>query len=143
MLLQELQHIERKLEDKPDSILEDRVAAIEYAIKGLENGIEKPFLSLIGFTTPVTFDNLVDYGSATNGFFARAFIFVEHETVPTAKVGFRKAPMSECFQLSLKCLVEQLVQDCIQFGYHEFFLLLCSQLKYQFLQFGNLPLHLY
>lgn len=103
-LLQELQQVEKRLEEKPSSMLEVRVTAIEYAIKSLDNGIEKPFLSLIGFTTPVTFDDLVDYGSTTNGFCARAFIFVEHETVPTAKVGFRKTPMSEHLQRKVQQL---------------------------------------
>jgi hypothetical protein len=103
-LLQELQHIERKLEDKPNSILEDRVAAIEYAIKGLENGIEKPFLSLMGFTTPVMFDELVDYESATNGFIGRSLLFNERETVPVGKKKFVRPPMDPRLGLALAAL---------------------------------------
>jgi hypothetical protein len=103
-LLQELQHIERKLEDKPNSILEDRVAAIEYAIKGLENGIEKPFLSLMGFTTPVMFDELVDYESATNGFIGRSLLFNERETVPVGKKKFVRPPMDPRLALALAAL---------------------------------------
>jgi len=103
-LLQELQHIERKLEDKPNSILEDRIAAIEYAIKSLENGIEKPFLSLMGFTTPVTFDDLVDFESATNGFIGRSLLFNERETVPDEKEDFVRPPMDERLALALATL---------------------------------------
>ena len=103
-LLQELQHIERKLEDKPNSILEDRIAAIEYAIKSLENGIEKPFLSLMGFTTPVMFDDLVDYESATNGFIGRSLLFNERETVPEEKEDFVRPPMDPRLGLALAAL---------------------------------------
>jgi hypothetical protein len=103
-LLQELHQIERKLEDKPNSILQDRVTAIEYAIKSLENGIEKPFLSLMGFTTPVMFDDLVDYESATNGFIGRSLLFNERETVPEGKKKFVRPPMDERLGLALAAL---------------------------------------
>lgn len=74
---------------------ERRLAQVTSALNGLDNGLERPFLSLIGFTTPVTFDELVDYQSATNGFIGRALMFNERETVPFSKRRFRRADMSD------------------------------------------------
>ncbi|AGH16094.1 DNA primase [Vibrio phage pYD21-A] len=45
-------------------------------------GIKKPFLSLVGYTTPVTFNSLIDYETATNGWVGRALIFNEPDTNP-------------------------------------------------------------
>lgn len=92
-LYQELQQLDDDSSDRSKSILD--------AIANLDNGLEKPFLSLIGFTTPVTFDNLVDYQSATNGFIGRALLFNERETVPAAKRRFRREPMPETLKRSL------------------------------------------
>jgi hypothetical protein len=103
-LLQELQQVERRLEEKPSPMLEARIPAIEYAIKSLDNGIEKPFLSLMGFTTPVTFDDLVDFESATNGFIGRALLFNERETVPDEVEDFVRPPMDERLALALATL---------------------------------------
>lgn len=103
-LLQEMQQIEKQLDDKPNPALEARLPAIEYAIKGLDNGIEKPFLSLIGFTTPVTFDDLVDFESATNGFIGRSLLFNERETVPEEKEDYMRPPMDERLALALSNL---------------------------------------
>lgn len=103
-LLQELQQVEKRLEEKPSPMLEARIPAIEYAIKSLDNGIEKPFLSLMGFTTPVTFDDLVDFESATNGFIGRSLLFNERETVPDEKEDFIRPPMDERLAMALSTL---------------------------------------
>lgn len=103
-LLQELQQVEKRLEEKPSPMLEARIPAIEYAIKSLDNGIEKPFLSLMGFTTPVMFDDLVDFESATNGFIGRSLLFNERETVPEEKEDFVRPPMDERLALALATL---------------------------------------
>ena len=57
----------------------------------VENGLERPFLSLIGFTTPGTFDAVVDGASATQGFVGRAMIVIERDINPEAREGFRRA----------------------------------------------------
>lgn len=72
---------------------EKRLADLERTLNGLDNGLERPFLSMIGFTTPVTFDDLVDYQSATNGFIGRSLLFNERDTAPRSKPGFRKMKM--------------------------------------------------
>lgn len=89
--------LEKALEDGVGNAhsLEIRLASIHKALDGLDNGLERPLLSLIGFTTPVTFDGLVDYQAAANGFIGRALIFNERQTVPRRKREFAKAPMPE------------------------------------------------
>jgi hypothetical protein len=96
-LLRELASIKRRIEESEGGStigLETRQRDLERALAGLDNGLERPFLSLLGFTTPVTFDDLVDYQSATNGFIGRSLIFQERDTAPRTKNGFRRERMS-------------------------------------------------
>jgi len=78
-----------------------RFASIRRSMDNLDSGLERPFLSVIGFTTPVTFDELVDYQSATNGFIGRSLIFNERDTAPRSKVDFKERPMSEAMSMRL------------------------------------------
>lgn len=64
---------------------------IEYIKRRLEtidSGIERPFLSLQGYTTPTTFDHALDFEQATNGLMARAMIWREQDDVPQKKKRF-------------------------------------------------------
>jgi len=95
-LLRELAAVKRRIEESEGGStigLEARERDLERALGSLDNGLERPLLSLIGFTTPVTFDDLVDYASATNGFIGRSLIFQERDTAPRSKEGFRREPM--------------------------------------------------
>ena len=65
------------------------------AISNVDNGLENPYLTMIGFTTPVTFNELMTYDMATNGFLARAMLFQDLETNPKRKTGFKKQTMPE------------------------------------------------
>jgi len=97
-LLRELASVKRRIEESDGSSntigLEARASDLERALGSLDNGLERPLLSLIGFTTPVTFDDLVDYQSATNGFIGRSLIFQERDTAPRSKAQFRKQRMA-------------------------------------------------
>ena len=77
---------------------EDTVARINEQMRSLDNGLWRPFLSLLGFTTPVTFDGAVTFESATNGFFGRAIIFNERDTAPASKANFQKVEMPEAMR---------------------------------------------
>lgn len=87
------QLVKRRDENEGGPYVGRRIEQVETALASLDKGLDRPFLSLIGFTTPVTFDDLVNYQSATNGFIGRALIFVERETAPRSKRGFRRRPM--------------------------------------------------
>ena len=100
-LMQEMNQIERQLEGGPNRILDARLEAVKRSIMTLDDGIEKPFLSVLGFTTNVTFDELVDFQSATNGFIGRSILFNERETVPNEKEDFIKPKMPETLRHAL------------------------------------------
>ncbi len=87
--------------ESPRDVLDERVAGLERALSGLDNGIERPFLSLLGFTTPVTFEDLVDLQSATNGFIGRALLFTEPDTAPRSKPDWTPTPLPTRLALSL------------------------------------------
>lgn len=99
-LKQELSTLGRKRDDGDLSPAqhETETARITEQIRSLDSGLWRPFLSLIGFTTPVTFDGAVTMDSATNGFFSRAIIFNERDTAPRSKANFRKVDMPEAMR---------------------------------------------
>ena len=81
-----------------------RIPGLERALEHIDNGLERPFLSMIGFTTPVTFDGLVTRESTENGFIGRSLLINEKETNPRAKRGFRKSPMPESMKNTLSAI---------------------------------------
>ncbi len=92
-------------EKKPESNLV-RAEAIRDTCMGLieelkTGGLKNPFMTLIGFTTGVTFNDLVNYESATNGFIGRAILFEEKNDNPRSKRRFKKAEMSEHLKMKL------------------------------------------
>lgn len=72
-----------------------RMASVNRALDSIDQGIERPYLTLIGFTVPQTFDQLMDYETATNGFMRRAILFQEHDTAPRTKSGFVRPELPE------------------------------------------------
>lgn len=98
----EIAQINKRLDDGDNARhLQKRLDGLTSALDGLDRGLDRPFLSLIGFTTPVTFDELVDYQSATNGFIGRALIFNERETAPRSKRRFKKREMPDAMANTL------------------------------------------
>ena len=64
-------------------------------IELMQGHIKNPYLTLSGYTTPATFNNLVSYAQATNGFIGRSIIFEEKDNNPKAKKGFKKGKLSD------------------------------------------------
>lgn len=97
-----------KANKKADELGEDKVQGdlerLYAQLNAADNGIVNPFFNMFGLTTPVTFDNLVDFEMATNGFIARACIFREFENNPKRKKGFKSKPMDMHLQLALNQL---------------------------------------
>ncbi|QMP23952.1 DNA primase/polymerase / DNA replication licensing factor [Pseudomonas phage DDSR119] len=91
--------------------LQRREANLDRAIKSIDNGLERPYLSMLGFTTPVTFESLVTPEQATNGFIGRSIIVTEKDTNPRAKPDFKKAKMSARMEATLMSLYAGLSYD--------------------------------
>jgi hypothetical protein len=77
---------------------------LEKQLVELDQGLDKPFLSMIGFTTPSTFDEIIDEEQATSGFLGRALLVREHESNPRPKRPFKKRKMPEGLELRLHTL---------------------------------------
>jgi hypothetical protein len=92
-LKQEYSQIEKQLDEGSSPKLTRRLADLKKSIETLDDGLERPFVSLTGFTNPIDFEDMVDFRQATNGFIGRSLLFHERETVPPAKQNFAKRPM--------------------------------------------------
>jgi hypothetical protein len=107
ILIGELSQCKKKISENDDAGGRNarRSKQLEHALDNIEHGLERPFLSMIGFTTPVTFNGLMDFEQATNGFMSRALIFSELETNPRRKQNFKKQEMPEKLRLKIGGLV--------------------------------------
>ena len=102
-LLMEYAQIEKKLEKLAEDSSQDRLreqltdsqVALLKAVENIDLGLENPYFTLLGFTTPVTFNELMTFDQATNGFMARSLIFNDLETNPKRKAKFVKKPMPQ------------------------------------------------
>lgn len=98
-LQKEAAQLQKKIENNGDGtpveIVKEKLAQTLANITSLEHGLKDPFLSLMGFTTPETFEGLIDVSQATSGFVGRSLLINELETNPKAKKRFKKRPMSE------------------------------------------------
>jgi hypothetical protein len=97
--------INRK-KDEGEKVDESILASLVAKIDALDEGLVRPFVSAIGFTTPVTFDGLVDFETATNGFIGRSLIFEEKETAPRTKRRFRKTAMPSSIADRLRAIYQ-------------------------------------
>ena len=70
-----------------------RVEAAQRMLSMVDMGLERPFMSIMGFTTPSTFDGMMDGETATQGFVGRAMIVSERDINPRPRMGFKAADM--------------------------------------------------
>jgi hypothetical protein len=97
---------EKKINEKTGVDNKEKIEKLERAVLNIDNGIEKPFLSICGWSTPVTFDHLVTEKQATNGFIARSVIFKELETNPRRKENFKPTEMPFSLAMTLSAIAE-------------------------------------
>lgn len=76
-----------------DGAPQDKQDHLARMVKMVDDGLERPFLSLVGYTTPGTFDGIMDGETATQGFVGRSLIISEPDFNPPAREGFRKRPL--------------------------------------------------
>lgn len=62
-----------------------RLKTVEHQLSTIDSGIESPYLSIFGLTTPERFNELMDFDMAVNGFMGRSLIFREREDNPKSK----------------------------------------------------------
>lgn len=113
-LLKEAAQCRKKIDDVEDPTGKyqrkyDRLT--EKIIPSVDNGIERPYLSVMGFTTPSTFTGLMDREMAENGLMSRAIISAEEETNPKRKKGFKKVKMTPAIKSMLKHIVKGGIDD--------------------------------
>ena len=86
-LIAEGRRLQKSIDDDGDAsgALQRRLDRVAEQMKTVDMGIENPFLSIFGLTTPDRFDKLMDYDMAVNGFMGRALIFRELEGNPRIK----------------------------------------------------------
>jgi hypothetical protein len=77
----------KAMDDGAPQERQDRLARM---LKMVDDGLERPFLSVVGFTTPGTFDGIMDGETATQGFVGRSLIISEPDFNPPARDGFKK-----------------------------------------------------
>lgn len=85
--------------------LEARMEAIVVTLNNIDNGLKNPFLSMIGFSTPSTFNECVSFEQVTSGFIGRSLIINEPDTNPKRKKGFIAPDMPQSLIDKIQSLV--------------------------------------
>lgn len=102
-LRKELVQIEKQIEELGEkAFLTERQKAVTLMIETLDQGLDRPFLSMCGYTTGENFDELVDYQSAANGFIGRSILCIETDTAPPFRLGMKKPDLPEDLRLALQ-----------------------------------------
>lgn len=70
----------------------------------IEDGLDRPFLSMVGYTTPSTFDGVMDGEAATQGFIGRSIIITEKDINPYSRENFRKGDVPRNIAMRLSQL---------------------------------------
>jgi len=112
IMLRDLAKIDRDLNELPsDSSSDARRTRLERkqkqvidSVGKINDGLDSPYLTILGYTTPVTFEELMGFEQATNGFLARAMIFTDLETNPKRKKGFKKRRMDDQLENKIRNL---------------------------------------
>lgn len=95
-----------KMLDSGDAMpsTESRIEAVKKSLGSIDKGLERPFLSIIGFSTPSTFNESVSFEQVTSGFIGRAIIVNEPDTNPRPKPGFEYSDMPEALKIRIRGL---------------------------------------
>ena len=102
MLLKDIAAINNS--DDVSDAMDRKEARLLKQLNEMDDGLRQPYVSLIGFTVPETFDEIMDRKSATDGFLRRTMVFREHDNAPRHKKNFKKAVMSEIMANTVRAL---------------------------------------
>lgn len=86
-LASEISRLTKAIEENEDNsgALARRLERAQSSLDSINVGIEAPFLSIFGVTTPTVFDDLMNYEMAANGLMGRTLQFKELEGNPRIK----------------------------------------------------------
>lgn len=91
----------KRLARATDNDDEAGVASSQRMLGMIDHGLERPFLSMVGYTTPSTFDTIMDGEVASQGFVGRSIIVAEPDDNPQARKGMVKTPMHDLLERKL------------------------------------------
>ncbi len=101
-LKKELASVSKQIDNKGElDHLVRREKSLTERLEGIGAGIVNPFLSVIGYTTPSTFDGLMTPQEGESGFVGRSMIFEEKAAHPRIKKGHKIKPMPETLRVAL------------------------------------------
>lgn len=94
-----------KMPNPPQSI-EDKIALLNGQLDSIRKygGVVKPFVSVIGFNTPLGFNELVNDESVGTGFLGRSLLFIEEDNAPPKRYRVKKQPLSVWLVAKVKAL---------------------------------------
>lgn len=79
----DIRALKKQLDDSgPNPRIKERIARTQRALDALDAGIDRPLLSLIGYSTESTFSQIMSYDQATSGFLGRALLVRETDDNP-------------------------------------------------------------
>ena len=80
----------------PVEFLQKKIETLTYKLEFIDKtgGISNPFLSVVGFTTPTTFEHIMTEEHNKSGFLNRTIVVTENETNPQTEVPRGGAPNS-------------------------------------------------
>lgn len=94
----------RKEKELDDDETDYEVEALLGKVAEIDKGIKNPFLSMCGYGTNDKFTALMDFRGATEGFFGRAMVFMEQETAPRLKRGYKRKDLPDHIKNTLSRL---------------------------------------
>lgn len=104
-LNRELAALNKKLDQGDSSAgVDARMQAIKDTLNTIDSGLVNPFLSIIAFSTPSTFNESVSFEQVTNGFIGRAIIVNEPNTNPRPKTDFEYSDMPDSLKVQIRAL---------------------------------------
>lgn len=107
-LLAEKRSLEKALsENEIENIdaAKSRLKSLDEGLQSASTGIKNPYLSIFGLTTPIVFNELVDFDMASTGLLGRALIVKEHNDNPPRK---KIKPGSSAIPIEIEVTLKQL-----------------------------------
>ena len=94
-LRRDISRARKAIEENEPGDHEARLIRAETMLSKIDSGLDRPFISVMGMTTPSTFDQLVTPDQATSGFIGRALLVREHDPNPPRKETFKRRKMPQ------------------------------------------------